>query len=328
MTERIGILGAGAWGTALATLAAARGRPVAVWARDPDHAARLEQTRENRRDLAGVALPETVRVSAAIEPLHDCDVILAVVPAQAMREALASVAPVLRPGLAIVICAKGFERATGFLLGHVARAVVPACRVAALSGPSFAAEVGRGLPTAVTVAAETRADAAAIAALLGTAAFRIYHTDDLIGVETGGAVKNVLAIACGIAHGRNLGASASAALMARAFAELLRFGQAVGARPETLMGLSGFGDLVLTCGSPQSRNFSLGLALGRGEAGPAGAGHSLTEGVATAPVLVAKARALRVSMPIAECVAAVLDGRMPIDAAIGALMARPASAES
>ena len=187
--------------------------------------------------------------------------------------------------------------------------------------------MGKRLSTAVTVAAATREDAAKIAARLATPAFRIYHTDDIRGVAIGGAVKNVLAIACGIAQGRGLGGSASAALISRAFAELLRFGEAVGARPATLMGLSGFGDLVLTCGSPQSRNFSFGVALGRGATVQQASAQGLAEGVATAPVLLAKARALGVSMPIAESVAAVLSGALSIDAAIAALVARPATGE-
>jgi glycerol-3-phosphate dehydrogenase (NAD(P)+) len=327
MTLSIGILGAGAWGTALATVAAQAGPEVILWARDQSHIEALIRLRENQRDLPGVALGSTIHPTAAIERLGGVDMLLAVVPAQSLREVLGLIAAVVQPGVPVVVCAKGIERQTGLLLGDVVRAVLPACPPAALSGPSFAIDVSRGLPTAVTLAAETLDAAAVIAERLGTPKLRLYHTDDLIGVEIGGAVKNVLAIACGIAQGRGLGPSAVAALMARAFAELMRFGRAHGARAETLMGLSGFGDLVLTCNSTQSRNFSLGLALGRGEDLASAGGGRLAEGVMTAPVLLAKARLLGVAMPIVESVDGILAGRLGVGEAIDALLARPFKAE-
>ena len=328
MTATVGILGAGAWGTALAIAAARVGHPVLLWGRDPDHCRRIESSRENARFLAGVRLAPSIRCTNAAGELAGAGVILAAVPAQALRDSLRVTGRSIPPGVPVVICAKGIEQESGLLMSDVARAVLPNNPPAALSGPSFAADVARGLPTALTLAAGTISEAGDIADRLASPALRLYHSDDLVGVELGGAVKNVLAIACGIAQGRGLGASAGAALMARAFAELLRFGRASGARADTLMGLSGFGDLVLTCGSAQSRNFALGLALGRGEdRSTAGGGH-LAEGVATAPILLAKANALAVAMPIVESVAAILAGELAIDAAIDMLLARPPGPES
>ncbi|MDX7953156.1 NAD(P)-dependent glycerol-3-phosphate dehydrogenase [Lichenihabitans sp. Uapishka_5] len=324
---RIGVLGAGAWGTALALVAARAGEEVTLWSRSAAWAARLHGARENARDLPGVALPPTIAVTADPEALRGTDLILAVVPAQALRDTLTTLDAAIRPGTPVVVCAKGLERGSGASMAEVVRACCPGRPPAALSGPSFAADVGAGLPTAVTLAADSLAVAATIARRLATPSFRVYHTDDLAGVEIGGAAKNVLAIACGIAAGRALGASAQAALMARAFAELSRFGQASGARPETLMGLSGLGDLVLTCGSAQSRNFAFGLALGQDATPEAAAGGRLVEGAATAPALRAAAGRLGVAMPIVERVAAVLAGESSVDDAIEALLARPPRAE-
>ncbi len=324
---RVGILGAGAWGTALATVAAQAGHAVGLWARDAAHADALQTTRQNCRDLPGVALPRCIEVGASWDLVAQADVVLAAVPAQAIRAALTGAARMIPHGVPVVLCAKGIEQETGAFLADVVREVLPFSPPAALSGPSFAADVGRGLPTAVTLAAESLDGALAIAHLLGTPTFRLYHNDDLLGVEIGGAVKNVLAIGCGIAQGRGLGASAGAALMARAFAELLRFGRASGARPETLMGLSGFGDLVLTCNSVQSRNFQLGVRLGQGQSLSAAAEGRLAEGLMTAPVLLSKARLLEVDMPIVESVEGILAGRLAVAEAIEALLARPAKAE-
>lgn len=325
--SRVGVLGAGAWGTALAVTCARAGQPVALWSRFAPWAERLQAARENARDLPGVALPREIVATADADSLRAADLILAAVPAQALREALLSLGPSIRPGTPVVVCAKGIERGTGAAMREVVRACCPGCPPAALSGPSFAADVGAGLPTAVTLAAERLDVAEGVARRLATPTFRLYHTDDLVGVEIGGAAKNVLAIACGIAAGRRLGASAQAALMARAFAELSRFGRASGARPETLMGLSGLGDLVLTCGSAQSRNYSFGLALGQGTGVPSAMRGRLVEGVATAPVLEAAARRLGVEMPIVDAVTAVLAGRSSVAGAIEALLARPPRAE-
>ena len=324
--RHVAVLGAGAWGTALANVAARPGRDVTLWSRDPGLAAEMRDRRENRRSLPGVRLADAVVPCADPAAVADADLVLMAVPAQHLRATLAGLPP-LPPGVPVVLCAKGIESATGLLMSEVLAAAQPGYRAAALSGPSFAADVGRGRPTAVTVAAADGDLARAIAEGLAGPAFRLYHTDDLVGVEIGGAAKNVLAIACGVAAGMDLGASAAAALVARGFAELTRFGRASGARPETLMGLSGLGDLVLTCASVQSRNFAFGHALGAGASLDRAAAGRLAEGVATAPVLCRLARERGVDMPVAEAVAALVAGRTTPRAALDALMARPARAE-
>ncbi len=324
----VGVLGAGAWGTALATVAARAGCDVVLWGRDPDAIAAIEATRENARHLPGIALASAISATADIMALAAADLILVAVPAQALRTTLLHAVHAIRPYVPVAICAKGIERGSGLLLSDVVRRVLASNPPAALSGPSFAADVGRGLPTAVTLAAASLEQAATIARPLATPELRLYLSDDLVGVEIGGAVKNVLAIACGIAQGYGLGASAVAALTARAFAELSRFGRAYGARAETLAGLSGLGDLVLTCGTAQSRNFSLGLALGRGADLLAASDGKLVEGVATAPILLAKAREHGIAMPIVESVDAILAGRLAVRDAVEALLSRPIGAES
>jgi glycerol-3-phosphate dehydrogenase (NAD(P)+) len=249
--------------------------------------------------------------------------LLLVVPAQAMRKVITVLAPALATGTPLVVCAKGIERGSDAFMSDVVRAVLGRAS-AILSGPSFAADVARGLPTAVTLAAKEEALATSLVQALGSPTFRPYHSTDIRGVEIGGAAKNVLAIAVGIAVGRKLGASAQAALTTRGFAELTRLGRALGARSETLTGLSGLGDLILTCSSPQSRNFALGLALGRGENPPAG---KLAEGESTAPVLIELAASQNIEMPVSEAVASILSGRSTIDAAISGLLTRPFKAE-
>ena len=323
--QKIAVLGAGAWGTALANAAAAReGRDVVLWARDGAHVAEMARERENRRRLPGVALSKNVEPQSDLATaMAGAQIVLAVAPAQAMRELATRLAGLVAPDAPLVVCAKGIERGTDLLMSDVIAQCLPGQRVAILSGPSFADDVARGLPTAVTLAASDESLAKALADALGTQTLRLYHSSDMRGVEIGGAAKNVLAIACGIAAGRGLGASASAALIARGFAELSRFAVSQGARAETLMGLSGLGDLVLTCSSTQSRNFSFGLALGRGAAVP----EKLAEGALTAPVLLDLAEKLHVDMPIARAVADILAGRISVDAAIGVLLARPQKAE-
>jgi glycerol-3-phosphate dehydrogenase (NAD(P)+) len=321
--RKIAVLGAGAWGTALANAAARQGREVVLWARDAQHVAEIAATRENTRRLAGVKLAEAVAPQADLQTIADADIVLCVVPAQALREMAMQLKGIIRTDAPLVICAKGIERGTNLLLTDVVAQCLPGQPVAILSGPSFADDVARGLPTAVTVAAKDETLARTLASALGTPTLRLYHSTDVLGVEIGGATKNVLAIGCGIAAGRGLGASAGAALIARGFAELSRFASSRGARPETLMGLSGLGDLVLTCSSAQSRNFSFGLALGRGEPAPA----KLAEGALTAPVLLDMAKASGVDMPIARAVAEILSGRLTVDEAIGVLLARPQKAE-
>jgi glycerol-3-phosphate dehydrogenase (NAD(P)+) len=262
--ERIAVFGAGAWGSALANAAARAGRHVTLIAREEATAAALRASRENPR-LAGARLDERVAVTAAVDEAAAADAVLLVVPAQSLREAAIVLAGATRPGTPVIACAKGIERGTHRFMTEVIAECATAAVPAILSGPSFAIDVARGLPTAVTLAARERRTAEALARALGSAAFRPYHTTDVRGVEIGGAAKNVLAIAAGIVAGRGLGASAAAALTTRGFAELMRFGKAYGARAETLTGLSGLGDLILTCSSAQSRNFSLGVAIGKGE---------------------------------------------------------------
>lgn len=327
--QSCGVLGAGAWGGALALAAARAGRDVTLWARDAAHVLEMQREKSNRRYLPDVPFEASIKATADLAAALRADVILAVIPAQALRSVLEAAAHVVRPGAPIVICAKGIERASGLLMSEVAADCLPENPVAILSGPSFAQDVAWRLPTAVTVAAHESALAAQLAERLSSTAFRLYHTNDLRGVEIGGAAKNVLAIACGIAAGRGLGASANAALVARGFAELSRFARAYGARPETLMGLSGLGDLVLTCGSTQSRNFALGHALGAGaHVAAAIAGGKLAEGAHTAPILVEMARARGVDMPIAESVAAIIKGEVGVAGAIEALLSRPIKAEA
>jgi len=320
--NRIAVVGAGAWGTALANCAARAGRDVALWARDAAVVAQLNATRENPR-LPDVRIDARVAATGAIADIKHADAVLLVVPAQDSRKAASALAPHMKAGVPVVTCAKGIERGTHRfmteIIGETIRGAIPAI----LSGPSFAADVARGLPTAVTLACADEATAAALAQALGSQTFRPYHTADVRGVEIGGAAKNVLAIAAGIVHGRRLGASATAALVTRGFAELARFGRALGARTETLTGLSGLGDLILTCASPQSRNFSLGIALGEGRA-PDG---KLAEGAFTARALVELADEKGVEMPIATAIASVLDEKLTVDQAIDSLLTRPFKAE-
>ena len=325
MIESIGVIGGGAWGTALALTAARAGRQVRVRARDRDTVAAIDEHHENPRYLPGIRLehvPATESLSVALR----ADAVILAVPAQAIRAAAGAAAPYIPAGTPLVIAAKGLEHGTDKRLSEVIAEVAPKTIPAVLSGPSFAADVARGLPTAVTIASADEALALALCRALAGPGFRPYAETDMIGVEVGGAVKNVLAIAAGIVRGRELGASAIAAVIARAFAELRRLGEAVGARPDTLMGLSGLGDLVLTCSGPQSRNFAYGLHLGRG--GDAAAPHGLVEGIATAAVARDLAKHHRVSTPIVDAVASIIDGALTIDAAIEGLMSRPLKREA
>lgn len=324
--RRISVLGGGAWGTALAQSCARAGRDVALWEFDAGNAQHLAEQRESRF-LPGVKLEDTIAITHDLRQASNADAILLVVPAQAMRSVLASVGSALPKGVPLIACAKGIEHRTHKFMTDIIAECAPAAMPAILSGPSFAADVARGLPTAVTIAAADAEIARTLAHAFNSGTFRPYHATDVRGVEIGGAAKNVLAIAAGIVAGRGLGASASAALTTRGFAELMRFGKAYGARPETLMGLSGLGDLILTCSTPQSRNFSFGVALGRGESIASAAHGKLAEGAFTAPVLLEMARARNVEMPISEAVAAVLAGELTVDEAIGSLLTRPLKAE-
>jgi len=321
--KSVAVIGAGAWGTALAGVAARAGRDVVLCARNADSAKQIAATRVNPK-LPGAKLDVAIAVTADIAQAATADIILIATPAQHLREAVAALAPHLAKAKPLIACAKGIERGTHLFMTEVIAATAPDATPAILSGPGFAEDVARGLPTAVTLAAKDEALAAALVQALGSATFRPYHTTDIRGVEIGGAAKNVLAIAAGIAVGRELGASALAALTTRGFSELMRLGHACGARSETMAGLSGLGDLILTCSNPQSRNFALGIALGRGEPKPVG---KLAEGEFTAPVLVELALSENVDMPVSSAVAAILAGKISIDAAIEGLLTRPFKAE-
>jgi glycerol-3-phosphate dehydrogenase (NAD(P)+) len=323
--ERIAVIGGGAWGTALALTCTRAGRSVSLWESDPANAAHLAVHRESRF-LPGVRLDDRIALVADLAEAARGQAILLVVPAQAVRAVTKALSPLLAPDTPVIVCAKGIERGTQKFMTEVVGECAPSAMPAILSGPSFAADVARGLPTAVTLAAADEALAAALAKAIGSATFRPYRSTDVRGVELGGAAKNVLAIAAGVVTGRGLGASALAALTTRGFAELARFGKAYGAKPETMTGLSGLGDLLLTCSSPQSRNFSFGIELGRGRK-PEDIQGGLAEGVFTAPVLLAMARERAVDMPIATAVAALLDATLTVDAAIESLLTRPLKAE-
>jgi glycerol-3-phosphate dehydrogenase (NAD(P)+) len=327
MFDHIAVVGAGAWGSALANVIARAGRAVLLAARNQDSAERLVSTRESTH-LPGVRLDDRIGIAAATDAVGRYDAILLAVPSQHLRAAAGMLASTLAAGTPVIACAKGIEHGTKKFMTEVIAESVPQAMPAILSGPSFAVDVAHGLPTAVTLAARDREIAASLARSLGSATFRLYHTNDTRGVEIGGAAKNVLAIAAGIVTGRRLGSSAIAALTTRGFAELFRFGQAYGAKAETLTGLSGLGDLILSCSSAQSRNYSFGLALGQGRTPQqAGGSGKLAEGVFTAPVLVTMAQAKGVEMPIASAVADILDGRIGIDDAIENLLTRPFRAE-
>jgi glycerol-3-phosphate dehydrogenase (NAD(P)+) len=323
MSDIVAVLGAGAWGTALANVAAQTTARVVLWGRDAEHIAAMARERENRRHLPGLPLAEGVAPTSDLASVADAGVILLVTPAQTARAVARSAQPHIRKGAAFVICAKGIERDRRKFMTEVVAEELLEVEIAVLSGPSFAADVCKGLPTAVTLAAFDDALAQRLCEQLSTRNFRLYRSSDVRGVEIGGAAKNVLAIANGVAAGRELGASAQAALIARGFAELMRLGRAWNVKQETLMGLSGLGDLVLSCGSTQSRNFALGLALGRGET----ADNKLAEGAFTAKVLVEMAHERGVEMPICEAVDAILDGRLSVQAAVEALLLRPLKAE-
>jgi glycerol-3-phosphate dehydrogenase (NAD(P)+) len=319
----VSVIGAGAWGTALADVAARAGRTVTLYARDAAHAARIASTRENPR-LPGAKLAAAIAVTNDLGLTCGADIILIATPAQHLRAAVSHLAPHLHKATPVIACAKGIEHGTHSFMTEIIAESAPHAIPAILSGPSFADDVARGLPTAVTLAARDETLASDLVQALGSATFRPYHTTDVRGVEIGGAAKNVLAIAVGITVGKNLGASAQAALTTRGFSELSRFGRAFGARAETLVGLSGLGDLILTCSTPQSRNFALGLALGRGEPKPAG---KLAEGEFTAPVLIELAASQNIDMPVSKAVAAILAKKLTIDAAIEGLLTRPFKAE-
>jgi len=321
----LGIIGGGAWGTALALTASRAGRQAILWARDAAIVEAIKLRAENPRYLPGIRLSPSIAATAELGEALSADAVLLAVPAQQVGALARQLAPLIRPAQSILIAAKGIDRESGKRLSEVLIDTIPQARTAVLSGPSFASDVANGLPTAVTIAALDEALALELCRALAGRAFRPYAETDVIGVELGGALKNVLAIAAGAVIGRGLGASAAAAIIARGFAELRRFAQAQGARPETLMGLSGLGDLVLTCSNRQSRNYSFGIALGEGR--PAATGI-LVEGAATAAIVVEIAEKLALEMPVCQAVADVLARRLSIGEAIEDLMTRPLKRET
>jgi len=328
--QNIGVIGAGAWGTALAQTLAAAGRDVTLWGYETDCVNAINQQHENIIYLKGVKLSERIKAVTDLQSLLGCEALLVVTPAQHMRQSLAPIAAKLPKGLPVMLCSKGIEISTGKFMSEVLEEIAPQVETAVLSGPSFAIDVAKGLPAAVTIACESQAVGQALCQMIAAPNFRPYLTEDVLGAEIGGAVKNVLAIACGLVLGLGLGRSAHAAIIARGFAETRRLGRALGSQPETLAGLCGLGDLVLTCSSETSRNMSCGLALGRGEsltdimAGRA----AVTEGVATAPVLKALTEKHNVDMPICSAVADILSGKAEMASALTALLARELKQEN
>jgi glycerol-3-phosphate dehydrogenase (NAD(P)+) len=325
MSFRVAVLGGGAWGTALAAQMRRAGHDVRLWARDAETVAAIRRC-ENPRYLPGVKIDAGIEATTdSAKALDRAGCVLAVTPAQVLRDVLAAVGRDVPSGIPLVLCAKGIEHESGLLLSQIAEHFLPDNPVASLSGPSFATDLAKGLPTAVVIAAREEARAATLAQAFSTERFRCYSTGDLVGVEIGGALKNVFAIAAGAVTGAGLGASAQAAMVTRGFVELRRIGQAFGAEPETVMGLSGLGDLLLSCASAQSRNFAYGLALGRGESLQ---GRPLAEGVATAGVAARIARERGIDAPIISAVAEILAGRITINEAVSALMSRPLRTEA
>ena len=323
---KLGIIGGGAWGTALAQVAAQAGRETLLWALEDEVVAAVNRIHENPVFLKGVKLDPAIRATGNFSDLAGCEALLVVTPAQHMRAILGRMPC---PGIPLLLCSKGIEESSGALLHQVAREVCSTSPIAVLSGPTFADEVAKGLPTAVTLAGDDIALAEQLRDRLAQPAFRIYVSDDVAGAEIGGAVKNVLAIACGVVEGKGLGQNARAALIGRGFAEMSRFGMALGAKRETLAGLSGLGDLVLTCSSASSRNYSLGVGIGEGKSAAELLSNRKTvaEGAFTAPVLARLADEKGVDMPIVEAVDALIAGRADVDQVLDALLSRPPRAE-
>ncbi len=326
---KVGVIGAGSWGTALADACARAGRKVVLWARSDQLAEEINKTGVNSKYLPGLPICETVYATSQMSQLADCDMVLIVTPAQAQGRIMGEFHKYLPHGIPALICSKGIDKASSQMMSQVLADTAPDLVPYVLSGPSFAADVVKGLPTAVTLAGPDIASASKVAEAIGHATFRIYASDDIIGTQIGGAVKNVLAIACGISDGRKLGDSCRAAIITRAFAELKRLGHVLGARPETLGGLSGFGDLILTCSSTQSRNYSLGFLLGQGKSldDILKSRKSVAEGIHTAGVVTRIASENNIEMPICKAVHAVVDGRSDPDSEIARLLARPMRAE-
>ncbi|MGL3607450.1 NAD(P)H-dependent glycerol-3-phosphate dehydrogenase [Rhizobium sp. G187] len=325
--QRIAVIGAGAFGTALAAVIAQTGKAKALLiGRDPSVMADIAASQAHEAALPGIRLPEGLSFSARAQDVASADIVLFAMPSQAQVSAAETYGPHLQSGVPVVICAKGIEKQSSRLLTDVLEASLPDHPVAMLSGPGFAADIAKGLPTAMAIAAQDLAMAEHLAKAISGQTFRLYASDDRIGVQLGGALKNVLAIACGIVEGMGLGDSARAALIARGLAEMSRLVDAMGGRGDTVRGLSGLGDLVLTATSHQSRNLRFGVALGRGDAVSA-QGGALVEGAFAAAVAARLAEGLQIEMPITQAVAAIIEGRLDIPTAIAQLMSRPITTE-
>lgn len=323
--QKIGVIGGGAWGTALAQVMASHKRDTLIWAREPEVVEAINTKNENTVFLAGIPLSKNLKATGDLMEVAACDIILIVTPAQFVRSTIETIKPHLNAKKPLVICSKGIELDSGLLLSQVIKEVAPEAMIAVLTGPTFAAEIARGLPGAVTIAADDKDAAQELQDVLGVPGFRPYVTTDIIGTQLGGAIKNVIAIACGVVHGRKLGETARAALLTRGIAEIARLGVAMGAKRETLMGMCGIGDLTLTCSSMQSRNFSLGAALGEGKklSDILGARNAVTEGVHTVKSTLSLAKKHAVDMPITEAVARLLDEEFTVEEAIEDMLNRP-----
>lgn len=328
--KTIGIIGGGAWGTALAQVYATAGKNVILWAREEDVVSSINTKHENLLFLPGVPVSTNIKATNNLADAAKADALLMVTPAQYLRLTLDHIKPHLNEETPLVICAKGVEIKTGILMSQIVAEVMPQSPLAILTGPTFAAEIAKGLPSAMTLAMDEKGDAEKLAESLNTRSLRLYASDDIVGAEVGGAVKNVIAIACGIIEGKQLGNSARAALVTRGLAEIARLAAALGAKKETLMGMCGVGDLLLTCSSMQSRNFSLGVALGQGKSLKEilAQRNSVTEGVYTAEALIVMAKNNAVEMPIAEAVYKCLSEATNVDEMIGRMLDRPVKSEA
>ena len=326
MTQTVGVIGGGAWGTALASVLTHNHERVLLWARESEVVDAINKDHHNPVFLPDIILPQSIIATHDIADMRDCDILLIVAPAQHVRATLEALMPVKA---ALILCSKGIEAHSQKLLCEVTAEVCPNNIIGVISGPTFAHEVAMRKPAAVTFACADQALGMQLINTIAAPSFRPYYSDDIIGAEIGGAVKNVLAIGCGVVEGAGLGLNARSALIARGYAEMLRYGAAKGARPETLVGLSGLGDLVLTCSSENSRNFALGLGLGQGKAGHELLSNrvSVAEGAQTAPVLQASAKNIGVDMPIVDAVCALLDGNSNVQNVVKTLLARPLTYE-
>jgi len=326
----IGIIGGGAWGTALAQVLAVSGKTARIWAREEDVVSSINARHVNEPFLPGIPLHNNVVATGSLSEAAQADALLIVSPAQYMRATLESLKASIRDDMPVIICSKGVEIDSGLLMSQVAAEVMPKASIAILTGPTFAAEIARGLPSAVTLAMKDKSDSEKLAAALNCRTLRMYASDDILGAQVGGAVKNVIAIACGVIEGKKLGDSARAALVTRGLAEMARLASAMGAKKETLMGMCGVGDIILTCSSMQSRNFSLGVALGQGRKlqDILGERTSVTEGVTTAKALVVMAKNHAVDMPISDAINKCLHDGANVDEMIAKMLDRPVKPET